>query len=149
MGEGIYTGTLTITHDIASSVIDAENLSMSAFSSWGVTGALTLKPETAAPGGNIYSIDGATRETDQYVQMSGTSMAAPHTAGLVALLAQYIREDETMRQLDVSPRVLVQSLLMSTATPVKDSTNNNLPYPVIQQGAGLANVAMLWQLPLM
>ena len=141
VGEGIYTGTLTITHDIASSVIDAENLSMSAFSSWGVTGALTLKPETAAPGGNIYSIDGATRETDQYVQMSGTSMAAPHTAGLVALLAQYIREDETMRQLDVSPRELVQSLLMSNATPVKDSTNNNLPYPVIQQGAGLANVA--------
>lgn len=49
VGEGIYTGTLTITHDIASSVIDAENLSMSAFSSWGVTGALTLKPETLPP----------------------------------------------------------------------------------------------------
>lgn len=31
---------------------------MSSFSSWGVPGSLTLKPEITAPGGRIYSVWG-------------------------------------------------------------------------------------------
>ena len=50
---------------------------MSSFSSWGVPGDLSLKPEIAAPGGSVYSINGAVQETDEYELMSGTSMAAP------------------------------------------------------------------------
>ena len=133
------TGAMTVGSSMAASIGDAENLTMSQFSSWGPTGALTLKPEITTPGGNIYSIDGATYETDQYTIMSGTSMAAPHAAGVTALLYQYLEETGLAEKLEVSPRVLAQSLLMSTATPIRDSASG-LPYPVIRQGAGLANI---------
>lgn len=36
---------------------------ISEFSSWGVPGDLTLKPEIAAPGGNIYSLNGLHNST--------------------------------------------------------------------------------------
>lgn len=51
-------------------------LTMSDFSSWGVTLDLELKPEIAAPGGNIYSAV----LNNAYATMSGTSMASPHMA---------------------------------------------------------------------
>ena len=66
-------------------------------------------------------------------------MASPHNAGLTALLYQYFRETGLPEKLGVSPRMLAQSLLMSTATPIVDE-NSGLPYPVIQQGAGLGNI---------
>ncbi|MGM9641003.1 MAG: S8 family serine peptidase [Faecousia sp.] len=136
-----YTGTLTVGNKIGTSInLSQDNVyTMSAFSSWGVPSNLNLKPEITAPGGNIYSIDGATTKTNQYVIMSGTSMAAPHNAGLVALLCQYFQETGLPEKLGVSPRTLAQSLLMSTATPILDEISG-LPYPVIQQGSGLGNV---------
>ena len=135
-----YTGKMTIGHESGVNINVSEDCvyTMSSFSSWGVPSNLTLKPEITAPGGNIYSINGATKRTDQYVTMSGTSMASPHNAGLTALLCQYFRETGLPEKLGVSPRVLAQSLLMSTATPIVDETTG-LPYPVIQQGAGLGN----------
>ncbi len=136
-----YTGNMTIGHKNGVSVNVSEDCvyTMSSFSSWGVPSNLSLKPEITAPGGSIYSINGATPKTDQYVVMSGTSMASPHNAGLTALLYQYFRETGLPEKLGVSPRMLAQSLLMSTATPIVDE-NSGLPYPVIQQGAGLGNI---------
>ncbi len=66
---------------------------MSDFSSWGVPGDLSLKPEITAPGGNIYSVNGLVPGGTAYEVMSGTSMAAPQVAGLAALAAQYIQEN--------------------------------------------------------
>ncbi len=79
---------------------------MSSFSSWGIPGSLKLKPEITAPGGNIYSVDGQTPGGQSYENMSGTSMAAPQVAGMVALAAEYIRENNLAEQTGLTPRQL-------------------------------------------
>ena len=136
------TGTMTISETIGMGQFDSTYYTMSDFSSWGVPGSLELKPEITAPGGNIYSILGSTPEngtgTGGYVIMSGTSMASPQVAGMSALLAQYVKENGLAEKTGMSERHLIQSLLMSTAEPLLAS--EGVYYPVIQQGAGMANV---------
>ncbi len=140
-----YTGTVQVTATMISEK-ETDNAEMSSFSSWGVPGALIMKPEITAPGGNIYSLFGTNKTSsgtsggsDQYELMSGTSMAAPHVAGLTGTLAQYMRENN----ISVSghtTRQLVQSLLMSTAVPMHEGSASGPYYPILRQGAGLVNV---------
>ena len=117
---------------------------MSDFSSWGVPGDLSLKPEITAPGGGIYSLHGSNLITggghDLYEYMSGTSMAAPAVTGMVALMAQYIREKGLAEQENMQVRTLAQSLLMSTATPIREEASGGNYYSLMKQGAGLARV---------
>lgn len=105
----------------------------SSFSSWGPAPDLTLKPEIAAPGGNIRSsvIGGG------YDTMSGTSMATPHMAGMGALVRQYLMEDREITDSD-ELHGLTDTLLMSTAVPTIDDEGNE--YSPRKQGAGIANV---------
>ncbi len=138
-----YVGELEVGEGVGSANYDSPYYTMSSFSSWGVPGSLELKPEITAPGGNIYSIFGSIQGgmggSDQYELMSGTSMAAPQVTGMVAVVAQYIRENGLEAKTGLSARQLAQSLLMSTAEPLVDG-NSGYYYPVIQQGSGLANV---------
>ena len=147
-GVDYAVGELKVGSDIESTAYNSDYYTMSSFSSWGVPGTLEMKPEITAPGGNIYSVNGLPKETDQYENMSGTSMAAPQVAGMAAVLAQYIRESEELSALIedgvVTQRQLIQSLLMSTAVPVVEEATGNY-YSILNQGAGLANVGAATQ----
>lgn len=138
----IYTGTLTVSTEVESVMSDSPYHVMSDFSSWGIPGALILKPEITAPGGNIFSVNGAQAGGTAYEVMSGTSMAAPQITGLVAVLGQYIRENDLCEKTGMSQRHLANSLLMSTAVPVfEDYGEYGSGYwSVLKQGSGLASV---------
>jgi subtilisin family serine protease len=71
-----------------------------------------IKPEIVAPGVDIYScIPG-----DQYVNYSGTSMAGPHVAGVIAL----------MRSADPDVDVItIKQVLMETAIDLGDAGEDN------------------------
>ncbi len=146
----VYTGKVTIVYNPDKQITgERENATITDFSSWGVPESLILKPEITAPGGNIWSVNGTansdngyTGGTDMYELMSGTSMAAPHIAGLSAVMKQYLEENdlsEYNKELtdNYNLRAITQSLLMSTATPM---IVDDLYLPVIQQGAGLVDV---------
>ncbi len=139
-----WTGTLDIPDEAYPAMYPNEYYTMSSFSSWGVPGSLELKPEITAPGGEILSVNGANKAYgnnlhDQYEVMSGTSMASPQVAGMAAVVAQFIRENNLTEVTGLDARTLAQSLLMSTAVPMFNGQNEYY-YPVMQQGAGLANV---------
>jgi endonuclease G len=75
----------TADHVISvSSVASAMPLRLSAFSSYGPTRDGRNKPDLAAPGEDIGS--SASGSGDGIITMSGTSMAAPHVTGAIALL---------------------------------------------------------------
>ena len=148
-GVTYYTGSVQVTNVEESMVAAREDAEISDFSSWGVPGSLIMKPEIAAPGGNIYSLNGTSSAssdtgsgTTAYVSYSGTSMAAPHITGLSAVVMQYLRENapaNTDLTGGYNLRAIAQSLLMSTATPM---INEGAYLPILRQGAGLADVSL-------
>ena len=135
-----YTGEMTVYGKNGVSIDPSAYYTMSDFSSWGVPGDLSLKPEITAPGGNIYSVNGLVPGGTAYETMSGTSMAAPQVAGLTALVAQYIRETGLAEKTGCNVRTLAQSLLMSTAQPLYEEASGGNYYSILKQGAGLARV---------
>ena len=133
--------TLTVQKDDKISPYE-DGRQMSSFSSWGAGPALELKPEITAPGGNIFSavVDPLYTDGDYtggYEMMSGTSMAAPHVAGLAALVEQYVRSGLACTDKNEIAS-LTNQLLASTAVPQKDP--NGIYYSPRSQGAGLVNV---------
>jgi bacillopeptidase F len=72
----------------------------------------TIKPEVSAPGVNVYSC----YRTGGYTTMSGTSMAGPHVAGVVAL----------MRQANPNADVqTIKNILMQTARDLGPAGEDN------------------------
>ena len=109
----------------------------SEFSSWGVSPDLRLKPEIAAPGGNVFSAipNGA------YEQTSGTSMATPQMAGISAIVLQRVQSDPLFASMSARQQAdVVQNLIMGTARPLTDAAQTTgALYSPRKQGAGLVD----------
>jgi minor extracellular serine protease Vpr len=129
---------LTWTDQVVESPLATAGL-ISDFSSFGTDAELNLKPDLGAPGGQIYS----TWPHQQYGghnSISGTSMAAPHVAGLAALLLQ-------AKDKHVAP-AMVRTLLMNTAAPAGVNIGPTVGIePTWRQGAGLAQIVNAVETP--
>jgi hypothetical protein len=104
---------------------------ISSFSSYGLSPDLALKPDIGAPGGDIYST--YPLELGGYSTRGGTSMAAPHVAGAVALLLE-ARPN--------TPSQAVRGILQNSADPAAWWGYPGGPYldNVHRQGAGMLDI---------
>jgi minor extracellular serine protease Vpr len=93
----------------------------------------TLKPDVAAPGGQILSSTSpeSAGNGSPFAVFDGTSMSAPHVAGAAALLLQ-AHPTWTPRQM--------RSSFVSTAGPAWGNTARTQEAPVLLQGGGLVDV---------
>ena len=110
---------------------------MNDFSSWGVSPDLRLKPEIAAPGGNILSsVPGG-----DYEHSSGTSMATPQMSGISAIVLQRVQSDPLFASMSAREQAdVVQNLIMGTARPLTDAAQTSgALYSPRKQGAGLVD----------
>ncbi|QDH22230.1 S8 family serine peptidase [Saccharibacillus brassicae] len=112
---------------------------MASFSSRGPNSdeKLSIKPDVVAPGVNLLStypeygnFDDSVSYDEAYARSSGTSMAAPHIAGLAVLLKQKYPQWTPFD---------VRAALANTADTIADEEGT--PYDVYSQGAGRAYVA--------
>ncbi|MHC0036522.1 S8 family serine peptidase [Pseudoneobacillus sp. C159] len=108
-------------HSLIRMIEETEQDVLADFSSRGpVTRTWEIKPDILAPGVAIQStVPGG------YLSLQGTSMAAPHVAGVAALMKQ--------AHPDWTP-VQIKAALMNYALPLE--TANGTPYRTYEQGAG-------------
>ncbi|MEM7532909.1 MAG: S8 family serine peptidase [Chloroflexota bacterium] len=113
---------------------------LSVFSSRGPRRVDTLlKPDIAAPGHGIFSASQGTATTGSGGRaISGTSMAAPHVAGAMALLRQ-LYPDWTVTEL--------KALLMNTAMPWirSNTTIDSIPHSPTRVGSGRVDLVKATQ----
>ncbi|KAM0330121.1 hypothetical protein ACHAQA_004293 [Verticillium albo-atrum] len=137
--DGNATFRLVIAADASPASLDAADIPsaghVSEFSSWGPSYENDLAPLVSAPGGFVY---GAFPE-GQFAVASGTSFSTPYVAGVAALYYAHAKKnkDEFIRRLAST----------SQSLPAYNSADQKVIAdlgPVAQQGAGLINVASIF-----
>ena len=142
-------GTISDTLTVASANITVNNdnakKEMSTFTSWGPSNGLKIKPDISAPGEAILS---TWTGTNEYMTLSGTSMATSFISGCVALVKNSIKNENLKsyinRNIEINGKELeyfIKNNILLTAEPIIDTSNGeNVPFSIRQQGAGLINV---------
>ena len=130
-GPGSAASPSNYPESFATGAVDINN-KLAPFSLQGPSPYDEVKPDVSAPGVAIRSaVSGS-----GYASNNGTSMAAPHVAGVVALL----------RQVDSSLTVdELEEILLSTSTPLTDSTlpdtpNNGYGYGLVNAYEAVASI---------
>ncbi len=119
--EGGSTVSVTLSSDIVIPKPELADL-LADFTSRGPGFGNTFKPDVAAPGFSIKSTSVGTGTGGSL--SSGTSMAAPHVAGVAALLLD--------KNASLSPEA-VKALIMNSTTPSLGD------YPLARQGTGIVH----------
>lgn len=103
-------GDLTIS--VASADVartgESTTLQPSSFTSWGALYDLSVKPDIAAPGRDVYST-WIGPDNNSYMLVSGTSMATPYIAGVAAL---YLSSKASSGGLDIHGKDLARHVVM-------------------------------------
>ncbi|GJM29135.1 MAG: hypothetical protein DHS20C17_17700 [Cyclobacteriaceae bacterium] len=104
---------------------------MAPFSSMGPTTDGRVKPDLVAPGVRIVAARSAPRTSQQggagLTRMSGTSMAAPHVTGTVALMLETIRKPVEIHQ--------IRNILLGSTDELSPTGNEKM-----RMGSGLLNL---------
>ncbi|KAG0049745.1 hypothetical protein BGZ83_005428 [Gryganskiella cystojenkinii] len=103
----------------------------SVFTSPGPDAELNMKPDIAAPGGNIWST--VPVKMGSYGSKSGTSMATPYVTGCVALYLQGLPKADHSAE-------AVKRALQNYAKPIMDGKGFQGYASVAEQGAGIVNM---------
>ncbi len=131
---GNVTADFSLNPELVVGLDDPSGGRPSAFTSWGALYDLQIKPDIAAPGGNIFS----TYLDNTFALLSGTSMACPYVAGVAAL---YIgaHGGRSVHGKPFAKSLSKRIISSGKALPWSDGTATNFGYSasVAQVGNGL------------
>jgi hypothetical protein len=116
---------------IAVANLDEVRNRISVSSSQGPTRDERQKPDVAAPGTNIVAAKGFSDREDEWIALSGTSMASPYVAGVVGLMLA------TERHLTAAQ---IEAIVRGTARPLPGSSfewSNDAGFGIIDPEACL------------
>ncbi|CAG8452988.1 16780_t:CDS:2 [Funneliformis mosseae] len=115
-----------------------DTLKISAFSSYGPTNELDIKPDIAAPGSNVFSTFPVSLGSFQ--TLSGTSISTPFVTGILALVMQNKGKSNSTLARDILQNNAKPLFIKNSETEVEGNKTSIIATTILQQGAGLINL---------